>query len=95
MKMKDQIAWSLNLWTHLKLGGVWGIPRSGLIMAKTKTGFDLQSLAPVTDVQGSTDYWQKYRQEDFDCIAKRFTAAGLTFTDSQNLLQRKTLALPQ
>jgi hypothetical protein len=95
---EDEVAWSKRQHALMKLGGVWGVPRSGLMMRKTETGFELHELMPYTMelgegilmgllVPGTAEELKAWQREDFACIQKRFEAAGLTFTDPKGLLK--------
>ena len=83
-EMARNIAWCRNLWQSLKVGGVWGVPRSGLMFRKTAKGFDLSDIArPVSRS------FKIYQRQDFECNVKHFALAGLEVTDSQGLLTPK------
>lgn len=96
---KSEIEWSKRLAASVKVGGVWGVPRSGLIMRRTATGFELDSVMPFTpemaaeanrgaDVPPTAGKLLEYQESDFECMRLRFTAGGLTFTDPKCLLPR-------
>lgn len=92
MKLSD-IKWSRDHIDRLTVGGVWTVPRSGLVF--TKTGENSMALterlkmsmgafiavgAPTMVVigHGSAEAWQ---QADFECIASHFRAAGVEVED--------------
>ena len=90
------------MWTRrnhalLREGGSWAVKRSGLIFAKTATGFELVSVLPYLpelsdafmagrDVPASPSQLRDYQREDFRCIQRHHEEAGLTMTDPRGLL---------
>jgi hypothetical protein len=60
--------WCQGVFDMLVDGGVWGVPRSGLIF--TKRGETLVLTSP--------DVPTAEQLEDYDCIREHFAAAGLT-----------------
>lgn len=85
------------LWHSLKIGGVWGIPRNGVILEKTATGFNVRDVMPYTiemeaeakrgaDVPKSAAELLAYQRQDFACIQRHMEAAGLEVTDTKALL---------
>lgn len=81
MKQSEITWWCRNLWAQIKLGGVWGVPRSGLLFRKTAEGFNLCDVArPVSES------FKVYQKQDFTLTKRHFALAGLNVTDSYNLL---------
>ena len=80
--MRQSIAWSQNLWDSIKMDGVWGVPRSGLLFRKTPAGFNLVDVARPT-----SESFQVYQRQDYECIVKHFALASLEVTDNGHLLK--------
>jgi len=78
MNDNNYIGWSLSNWESLKMGGVWGVPRSGLMFTKTAQGFNLYAIVPMVPIAE--------QRSDFACIARYSGKAGLEVTDNLNLL---------
>lgn len=72
--------WCKSLYNSVKLGGYWGIPRSGLVFKKTATGLELNELVPVAS--------RERQLSDFDATKREFGYAGYTVTDSKGLLNQ-------
>jgi hypothetical protein len=96
----SNILWSKNQWGRIREGGTWAVPRSGLIFKRTKDGFDLLSIMPFLpeladaakagrDVPPDAEALWDCQRSDFQCIRKNFREAGLSITDSQQLLTEK------
>lgn len=94
-----EIMWSRRQWQQIKDGGVWAIPRSGLIVERTPAGFSLVNVMPFTeelaaaagegrDVPKTAAELRAYQKYDFRFIAQRFEAAGLIFDDRNGLLDK-------
>ena len=79
---QQNIQWCQNLWQSIKLGGVWGIPRSGLMFRKTEKGFDLVDIARPVNKGFSA-----FQRQDYECQVQHFALANLKITDSQHLLK--------
>jgi hypothetical protein len=98
----QEILWSRRMWQSVNDGGTWAIPRSGLMMERTPTGFSLVSVMPFTpemataaaegrDVPKTAAELLAYQKYDFGFIQSRFEAAGLIFDDRNGLLGGPTL----
>lgn len=74
--------WCNLQWLSVKMGGLWIVPRSGLILTKTPEGFNLTGIEKIFEGKRFADY----QRSDFDCIKSHFAAADLKVTDSGNLL---------
>lgn len=90
-QVKDEhVEWSKNLFNNLKEGGVWAVPRSGLMFTKTNGSFALTKLMPWDPLMSfGKNELTKYQQEDYAIIAKHMRAAGISVTDNNGLLSTK------
>lgn len=66
----DNIGWSRTIFAALKDGGVWAVPRSGLIFRKEGTGLVLQAKL-------SGPWPEAYQDDDYECIKRNFADAGI------------------
>lgn len=94
-----EVEWSANQFALMKIGGIWGVPRSGLVFLKTNDHeLRLYELMPWTedmgrafthgfDVPPGPHELRQYQQMDFEIISSRFQAAGIDVTDPQQLLK--------
>lgn len=93
------IDWSLKLNGSIRVGGSWGVPRSGLVFQKdSETDWSLKTVMPWSagilkallegkDVPKDADALLAYQRADYECIRSRFEAAGLKISDPKNLLK--------
>lgn len=87
----DHVNWSRKLFRSLNEAGVWGVPRSGLVLTKRGTRMILTSRAPWTpSLGGLSEDWPKYQREDFLLIRAHFEAAGIQVDDETNLVNPPT-----
>lgn len=82
MKESD-IQWSRKHCNLLKVGGTWGVPRSGLFFKKTgEHSIALYNKMPFDpNMSVDKDTLDRIQKEDFECIARHFRAAGITVED--------------
>ena len=97
---KKDIEWSLGLLATLNTGGVWCVPRSGLIFTKTgEKSMELRVLMPFSpemayaadegrDVPGTEEDLLELQRGDYRCIAERFRAAGIEVSDKTGLMAK-------
>ena len=72
-------AWSRQLFDSLHDGGVWGVPRSGLVFAKRGDILALTEVMPwEAGMPMTRDELVVYQQADFALIQERFKLAGIT-----------------
>lgn len=64
-----EIAFSRNLFATLKDGGVWAVPRSGLLFRRDGNQLVLQAKLPGD--------WPVDQDEDYECIKSNFADAGI------------------
>jgi hypothetical protein len=78
-KMKNEhITWSKRLFESIKEGGIWAVPRSGLIFKKHEKKFTLITTMPhVEGMPMTARQLTKYQKQDFKVIRKHFKAAGI------------------
>ena len=70
----EEIAFCSNLFKHLADGGVWGVPRSGLIF--TRKG---KTLALTARIEG---FPPQDQTDDLHIITAKFRVAGIPVTDN-------------
>lgn len=76
-------AWSRQLFDSLNDGGVWGVPRSGLVFAKRGDVLALTEVMPWEEGMPVTrDELIAYQQSEFALIQERFKLAGITVEDA-------------
>lgn len=75
---RDEIVWSIGLMASLREGGVWGVPRSGLVFQKRGDALVLVGKMPYEDSDLSLprELYDEGQEADIDGILKRFEAAG-------------------
>lgn len=82
----DHVAWCRRLFDMLNVGGVWGIPRSGLIFTRTdETTLTLTARMPYMDGMEEilTPAQLREQQDDeYEQCAAHFRAAGVTVNDA-------------
>ncbi len=88
----EHIAWSKRLFGSLTEGGIWSVPRSGLIFQKKGAEMHLINKMPFIpemaaaadegrDVPSTAEKLLEYQQTDFALIAAHFRAAGIEVKD--------------
>lgn len=77
------IRWCKWLFSSLRDGAVWGVPRSGLLFKKTGDKLILTMRAPLPPNAHILDVanYPTYQQNDFALIRQHFGAAGITVED--------------
>ena len=66
---RDDINWCKNLFGSLKDGGLWAVPRSGLIYRRTGESLNL--------IQRLPDFDEAEQARDAEAIETHFRAAGI------------------
>jgi hypothetical protein len=70
--------WSKKLFAGLRDGGVWGVPRSGLVFTRRGDVLVLTSQMPHDPAMPITAVeLVKWQAEDFECIRREFGLAGI------------------
>ncbi len=81
-------AWCLQTFGMIRDGGVWGVPRSGLLFTKRGDGLVLtarmpwseeiaEAVAEGRDVPVDVEALRAYQDSDFALIARKFEEAGI------------------
>jgi hypothetical protein len=65
----------MNMLAH---GGVWGVPRSGLIFQKTAA----DTLTLIERFPNDEPGWREYQDEELDLIRSKFEDAGFRVVDT-------------
>jgi hypothetical protein len=85
-------AWCVGLYESLNEGGVWAVPRSGLIFEKRSGQLELVNRMPWTpelaeaanageDVPPTAEALLAYQDQDFTAIREHFAAVKINVTD--------------
>jgi len=93
----NDIEWTRQNHALTREGGIWTVPRSGLIFRRTNTGFELINVMPYLpemseafatghDVPPSPSALMIFQKQDYECIKRRHEESGLTMTDPKGLL---------
>ena len=70
-------AWCQQIMRSLAEGGIWGVPRSGLVFTKRGNTLVLTSQMPHMDgLPMSAEELAEYQREDYELIKERFELAG-------------------
>jgi hypothetical protein len=76
------VAWSANIFRTIRDGGVWGIPRSGLLFQKRGNALALTARMPHDPAMPITSAQLREQQDsDYEGTVLHFGAAGITVTD--------------
>jgi hypothetical protein len=76
------VQWSRNVFACLKDGGVWGLPRSGLLFVRRGNEFHLTARLPHDPAMPlSAAELRKQQDTDFDLVKANFGAAGVPVID--------------
>lgn len=83
----EDLAWCRSQFDLLADGGIWGVPRSGLIFQRRAGALVLMNRIPFSEMAGAAELGLDvprteaelvdYQDRDFDAIAGRFRAAGI------------------
>jgi hypothetical protein len=88
----EDLSWCRQQLDIVRDGGIWGVPRSGLLFTRRGDGFVLTARMPWIeemeqaylegrDVPSSADALRAYQDADYELIRSRFAAAGIEVTD--------------
>lgn len=89
MPTLDHIAWSRQRFDLMTDGGIWSVPRSGLIFTRRADQLVLtqrmpwspelaQAAADGLDVPADADALTAYQDADYEIIREHFEAAGIS-----------------
>ena len=71
-------AWCRNMFAALKDGGVWGIPRSGVVFRKEGDALVLAESMPYDPAMPLTeDQFREQQDGEFETVREHFAAAGI------------------
>ena len=71
-------SWCREIWRALKVGGVWGVPRSGLTFTKRDDKLVLTEVMPhMPGMPGTEADLRAYQDEDYEAIKRHFETAGI------------------
>ena len=74
----EHVAWSRKLFDALRDGGVWTVPRSGLVFTRRGDEFVLTQAMPWTEgMPLGRDELRHYQDADYRLIQRHFEAAGV------------------
>lgn len=77
------IQWSKTMFNSLADGGMWGVPRSGLIFQRQGSELVLVDRLPhIVEMPLSRDELEAQQQSEFEGICQHFNAAGIVVRDS-------------
>ena len=70
--------WCRQMWSALREGGRWGIPRSGLIFAKQNDQLVLVATMPhVPEMPITAEQLKEQQDSDFDQTVEHFGRVGV------------------
>ena len=74
----DYTEWSQRHFAMLAEGGMWAVPRSGLVFTRRGDSLVLTSTMPhIIEMPMDEAALRKYQEEDFQAIKSHFEAAGI------------------
>lgn len=77
------VAWSANVFRMITDGGVWGVPRSGLMFTKRGKTLVLTMRMPHDPgMPCSADELAEQQQNDYEGIKRHMEAAGVIVEDA-------------
>lgn len=77
-----EVEWCKAFFALLAEGGVWGVPRSGLIFTREGTALNLTERMPWQEgMPMSKTALRDYQDDDFEAIMRRFDKAGIPMED--------------
>jgi len=81
---QEDVLWCNRTFKSLALGGVWAVPRSGLIFMKKKiqppTLELVEHMKYQSEIPMKPDEWREFQKEDLAKIQEVFAEAGITVT---------------
>jgi hypothetical protein len=71
--------WASSMWAMLNEGGIWAVPRSGLVFRKQGTLFILHDRMPwIPEMPWPEREWAEIQRDDIEGIAAMFASIGVT-----------------
>lgn len=85
----SDIQWCRALYNGLVPGGLWAVPRSGLIFEKVEDGLVLHEVMPWMPEMGGVitpEELVEQQRGEFEVIREHFAAADITVTKDEGVL---------
>jgi len=77
------VEWSRRQFAMMKDGGIWGIPRSGIIFQRQGEELVLTSRMPhIEELSITPEQLAEQQQADLNVVKAHFEAAGITVRDA-------------
>jgi len=77
--LESDLAWCRHHFAMMRDGGVWAVPRSGLVFTRRGDGLVLTDRMPWQDGMPMTaEAFGAFQRADAELIRDRFAAAGIT-----------------
>jgi len=71
--------WASAMWSMLNEGGIWGVPRSGLVLRKEGNLFIVQDRMPwVPIMPWSEAEWLQMQEDEIKDLTAMFAGIGVT-----------------
>lgn len=84
MSEAEHVEWCKTMFAMLDDGGMWGIPRSGLIFRKRGAELVLTSSMPYDPAMPITEaQFIEQQAHEFDSVQRHFAAAGISVTKEE------------
>jgi hypothetical protein len=74
------VRWCQELWDRISDGGVWAVPRSGLVFRKDEAAKRLtlvERMPYSEEMPGTAEDLRLYQDSDIEAIRKRFALVGV------------------
>jgi hypothetical protein len=74
----EHVEWCRRTWSLMRDGGVWGIPRTGLLFKKLeaeKTLMLIDRFVPV--IEEARPGWRELQEEDLEACREHFAVIGV------------------
>jgi hypothetical protein len=86
---KYDIAWCRQMFRSLNVGGVWCVPRSGLVFVKGPEPLVMKLQEKMPWAEGmplDAEELREFQRDDFNVIKFAFKQAGIEVRDSLDIL---------
>ena len=77
---QSHLDWCRQMWEGVRDGGIWGVPRSGLVFQKDEQARRLtltERMPHMPGMPGTAEEWAAYQDEDAEAIRLRFVSIGI------------------
>lgn len=81
-------AWCLRQYAMVREGGIWMVPRSGMVFQKRAGGFVLTAEMPwMPEMEGriTREQLREQQDEEFDVIRRHFAAVDIPVTRAEEV----------